>query len=134
MPSLPLSFCTSGLVRSLQVLSSCRTIANSKRFFNHFTNPNYTENKENTQTHLKHKELKNGRKDQLGVKCKHLPIPPTWCCERGCHNCVWISYAEEMSEYYQDAGLKVDKAIDEHVKDENLKAFIKMEIKLQQKL
>uniref|UniRef100_A0A7E4UWJ3 Oxidoreductase-like domain-containing protein n=1 Tax=Panagrellus redivivus TaxID=6233 RepID=A0A7E4UWJ3_PANRE len=65
---------------------------------------------------------------------------PMSCCGSGCQNCVWIQYAEQVSDYFDKIAhtgkTKVDKfdsvkkALKEHVPDANLRAYLLMEVKM----
>lgn len=62
-----------------------------------------------------------------------LPEAPTTCCMSGCPNCVWLDYAEKLSEYFKDGGKRAMEELNEKVSDENIKAFIMHEWRMRQK-
>ena len=55
-------------------------------------------------------------------------------CFKGCANCVWLDYAEEVVRYYDSRGMTSNfeellKTVDKNVEDPMVKAFVKMELK-----
>lgn len=54
---------------------------------------------------------------------------PTNCCMSGCANCVWIQYAELLSEKLKDSDEDVQKIIMDKVQDPNMRAFLSMELR-----
>ena len=47
----------------------------------------------------------------------------------GCANCVWIEYAERLADHYADGGEAGRRAIQEHVHDPSLRAFLLLELR-----
>lgn len=55
---------------------------------------------------------------------------PTNCCMSGCANCVWIQYAERLSNTIDSTSdVNLQTAILERVQDPNMKAFLTMELR-----
>ncbi|KYM94688.1 Uncharacterized protein C17orf90 [Cyphomyrmex costatus] len=54
---------------------------------------------------------------------------PTNCCMSGCTNCVWIEYAERLSNMIEKSNTDLQKAIFDKVQDPNMKAFLQMELR-----
>lgn len=59
-----------------------------------------------------------------------LPEEPTTCCMRGCANCVWIEYAEEVQSILDGSdNEKIAQMVLDKIKDPNLRTFLTMELK-----
>lgn len=61
---------------------------------------------------------------------KAFPEEPTNCCMTGCANCVWLVYAQEISDYYKDGGEKAESEIMKKVNDPNIRAFLMHELRM----
>ena len=57
--------------------------------------------------------------------------PPTTCCMSGCPNCVWLEYAEALTKTLCKSDVSKDKIRKEldNIEDQNIKAFIMMELR-----
>ncbi|XP_051171199.1 uncharacterized protein LOC127288038 [Leptopilina boulardi] len=54
---------------------------------------------------------------------------PTTCCMSGCANCVWIQYAEKVSQLLNESDKNFKEIIMEKVQDPNMRAFLEMELR-----
>lgn len=54
---------------------------------------------------------------------------PTTCCMSGCTNCVWIEYADKLSEKLKNSNDDVQNIIMNKIQDPNMRAFLSMELK-----
>ncbi|RWS03075.1 oxidoreductase-like domain-containing protein 1 [Dinothrombium tinctorium] len=79
---------------------------------------------------------KSVQQEIIGEKQPKLPEPPDpdMCCMSGCVNCVYVKYAMELYDIVENGNEVALKMIEEHVKDESLKTFIKMQIKEKEEL
>lgn len=48
----------------------------------------------------------------------------------GCESCVWIQYAQELTDMYQDSGTTAKKIILKKITDPSMQVFLKMEISM----
>lgn len=80
---------------------------------------------------------KNLEKEESPIKVHNkkpeFPEAPTTCCMSGCANCVWLDYAEKLTEYFKDGGEQAMKEINEKVDDPMIKAFLLLELRTRQK-
>nr|XP_022903461.1 oxidoreductase-like domain-containing protein 1 [Onthophagus taurus] len=64
---------------------------------------------------------------------KALPEPPTNCCMSGCANCVWLDYADALTEYFKDGGKNAVIEIEKTIDDPMMKAFLMHELRMRKK-
>ncbi len=83
-------------------------------------------------------KLNDANKNSLANDAPQIPEEIA-CCGSGCQNCVWLSHAEKILEFYDKnfsgSNEAIKKALSEIEKlnDENLKAFLRMELKMKLK-
>ena len=77
------------------------------------------------------KESENGGKGKNEKKDQEIriPEPPTNCCMSACPNCVWVQYAQDLTELFADGGERSRKIILEKVTDPNMRAFLMLELR-----
>lgn len=76
----------------------------------------------NEQTEIRQDQIKND------ISLDEL-TEPTNCCMSGCTNCVWIQYAEKLSNTLEHSDVDMQKLIMEKVQDPNMRAFLSMELR-----
>lgn len=76
---------------------------------------------------------KTGESKPSQKEVKEFPEAPTTCCMSGCANCVWLEYAEKLSQYFKDGGEKAIEEINKRVDDPNIKAFILQELRMRKR-
>lgn len=87
------------------------------------------------QRYCSKSDKQNGKENQEDTTSEtpKQPEEPTTCCMSGCANCVWLEYAEKLSEYYKDGGEKSIKEINEKISDPNIKAYLLHELRMRMK-
>jgi len=59
------------------------------------------------------------------------PPEPGACCGSGCSNCVWISYAESLSDSFKKQGFaEAEAAIRKNVEDPSMRAYLLFELRM----
>ncbi|XP_015590665.1 uncharacterized protein LOC107265582 [Cephus cinctus] len=81
---------------------------------------NKLSNDKTTETEKKYKQRTNEEIDEL--------VAPNNCCMSGCANCVWIQYAEKLSNVLRTSDADVQKIIMDKVEDPNMRVFLSMEL------
>lgn len=97
-----------------------------------------TANASDTKSPLEGLQLKANTEDSHSLENNEKVYPPaigapeepTNCCMSGCANCVWLEFAEKLTEYYGDGGEKSIKEINEKITDPSIKAYLLHEIRM----
>lgn len=58
------------------------------------------------------------------IEGRQIPPEPTHCCNSGCVNCVWIKYAQELTQLFDNGDVIARKKISEKVEDPKMRAFL----------
>lgn len=59
-----------------------------------------------------------------------VPEVPTTCCQSGCPNCVWLDYADHLTQHYKDGGKEALAAIHRDIEDPNLREYLLFELRM----
>ena len=74
------------------------------------------------------KSRNGGNGDNARKLLSKLPEEPTNCCMSGCANCVWIEYAQKLTEFYELSNDTARAMILKKVNDPNMRAFLQLEL------
>ncbi|XP_038211926.1 uncharacterized protein LOC119832334 [Zerene cesonia] len=59
-----------------------------------------------------------------------LNEPPTACCQSGCANCVFIVWAEALTQKMENAGPEIAEKILKMVDDPSMRAYLELELRM----
>lgn len=83
---------------------------------------------DNQNTGTSNEQIEDQQKTDDSLSIEEI-TEPTNCCMSGCNNCVWIQYAEKLSNSLENSNLDVQKQIMEKIQDPNMRAFLSMELR-----
>jgi len=106
----------------------------SNRFYNSSKFPFSSVQCYNSLTQLRLCTNRTGDQADTSAATNGPPAVPSTCCMSGCANCVWLDYAEEMVNFYEQRGEQMDfpsllRDVEKNIDDPMIKAFITMELK-----
>ncbi|XP_045497580.1 oxidoreductase-like domain-containing protein 1 [Colias croceus] len=59
-----------------------------------------------------------------------LDEPPSACCQSGCANCVFIVWAEALTQKMENAGPEIAEKILKMVDDPSMRAYLELELRM----
>ncbi|XP_043479314.1 uncharacterized protein LOC122509370 [Leptopilina heterotoma] len=111
---------------SLRQLFSKKQLQQWNKLNFNSTNKNYSSDKKKP-TKTKEEELEYLQSHSFS-SWEEIQVP-TSCCMSGCANCVWIQYAERVSQLLKESDKDFNKIIMDKVEDPNMRAFLEMELR-----